>query len=289
MNQIEFIKSSIKEINPILEECLQSLTGGVVDDFKEINPILEEYLQSLTGVVDDFWEEHILMADIYFIKKEEKVVGCFSIHNKDKITMFYIQHEYIHMAQDIFKKILSDFCVQTAFVATCDLLFLNLCLDFHKKVELQAYFFDGTRIMAVREPEYGRELLSEIKPEEIDEINRRTDDFFSFASQENYYKIGYKIFRLAENGIDLGYGIYGPGRLIPRYFYCGMVTIPEHREKGIGRSIQIHMADMIRENGGVPVSGCWYYNTLSKKTIESAGRYNSVRLLNVFFVERLEK
>ena len=264
MNQIEFIKSSIKEINPIMEE----------------------YLQSLTGVVDDFWEEHILMADIYLIQKEEKAVGCFAIHKKDKITMFYIRHEYIHMAQDIFKKILSDFCVQTAFVATCDLLFLNLCLDFHKKVELQAYFFDGTRVMAVREPEYGRELLSEIKPEEIVEINRRTDNFFSFASQENYYKNGYKIFRLAENGIDLGYGIYVPGRLIPRYFACGMVTIAEYREKGVGRSIQIHMADMIRKNGGVPVSGCWYYNTLSKKTIESAGRYNSVRLLNVFFTEQ---
>ena len=92
---------------------------------QEIKSLLDEYLQTLTGVVDDFWEEHILTADVYIIRKNQEPIGCFTLHNKEKITMFYIQSIHVYMAQDIFKRILSDFCVQTAFVATCDLLFLN--------------------------------------------------------------------------------------------------------------------------------------------------------------------
>jgi GNAT superfamily N-acetyltransferase len=108
MNQIKFIKSNIQEINPLLEE----------------------YLQSLAGVVDDFWEEHILTADIYLIQQEEKAVGCFAIHNKDKITMFYIRHEDIQMAQDIFKRILSDFCVHIPGAASIG---MSVHPDFRRK------------------------------------------------------------------------------------------------------------------------------------------------------------
>ena len=108
---------------------------------QEINPLLNEYLNTLIGVVDDFWEEHILTASIYLICEDDKSIGCFAIYKNEKVTMFYICPAYIRMAQDIFKKILSDFNARTAFVATCDRLFLNLCMDFHKKIEMQAYFF----------------------------------------------------------------------------------------------------------------------------------------------------
>jgi hypothetical protein len=57
----------------------------------------------------------------------------------------------------------------------------------------------------------------------------------------------------------------------------------KNRCKGVGRSIQMHLADITRENGYIPISGCWYYNHNSKKTIESAGRYSKTRLLNVTF------
>ena len=252
-------------------------------NLNEIKPLMSEYLNSLTGVTEDFWEEHIINADTYRINDNQEPVGCFSIFGNDKITMFYVLHDYLNNAQEIFKRILEDYKIKTAFVATCDPLFLALCMDFHKKIELQAYFFDGTKEVTVREPEYGRELISEIRPEEMPVITKKTDNFFEFPTQEIYEKSGYKIFRLSVGGEDLGYGIYGRNKLTPQYYACGMITLPEHRQKGVGRSLQIHLADIVRELGGIPISGCWYYNTNSKKTIESAGRYSSGRLLNVLF------
>ena len=253
-------------------------------DLQKAKPLLEEYLQSLTGVADDSWERHILEADIYEICDSTGAVGCFSIFGNERITMFYLRPAYIHLSQDIFKSILEKFSVKNAFVTTVDSLFLSLCMDFHKKIEMQAYFFDGECPRKVPAPEYGRELLMEVDPAEIPGINARTDNFFDFPAQW-FETQAIKVYRLAKNGTDLGYGILCPNPLNPRYYSCGMVTLPEHRQKGVGRSIQIHLADICREKGAVPVSECWYCNTLSKKTIESAGRYSRIRLLKVWFCE----
>ena len=257
MNQIKFEKSSIQEINSILEE----------------------YIQSLTSVVDDFWEEHILTADIYLIQKEEKTVGCFAIHNKDKITMFYIQHEYVRMAQDVFKRILSDFCVQTAFVTTCDLLFLNLCLDSHKKIELQAYFFKHSGNI-VRSQEYSRDLLKLAIPSDEADILDNENVAENIALGKYYV--------MRENGIFLGQGFFNMLTFMPGIASIGMSVHPDFRRKGVGRSIIMHLADICREKGVTPYCGCWYYNHNSKATLESAGFVAQTRLLNVFFKDETE-
>ena len=251
MKHIKFVKSSIQGTNSLLRK----------------------YLQSLTGVVDDFWEEHILTADIYLIQKEEKAVGCFAIHSKDKITMFYIQHEDFHMAQDVFKKILSCFCIQTALVATCDPLFLNLCLDFHKKIELQAYFFKHSG-NNVRPQEYSRDLLRLAVPgDEVDILD-------SENVTENIALGKYYVMR--ENGVFIGQGFFNMQTLIPGAASIGMSVHPDFRRKGVGRSIIMHLADICREKGVTPHCGCWYHNHNSKATLESAGFVAQTRLLNVF-------
>lgn len=85
------------------------------------------------------------------------------------------------------------------------------------------------------------------------------------------------------DGEILGYGIIVPNVLLKKYWTCGMITLKQYRTKGVGRSIQIHLGDICRENNKIPISGSWYYNDLSRKTIESAGKYTTTRLLNVIF------
>jgi GNAT superfamily N-acetyltransferase len=242
--------------------------------------LFTEYASRLSGITDDYWEMHILGAVLYAISDEGRNIGYFTIHNSEKLTSFYIEEAYLFAAQVIFQRILSEFAIRTAYVATCDELFLSLCLDFHQKVEMQAYFFETRICYPVKPPEYSRSCLSEIAPEELDDVNRQTDGFFAdeeIIGRENM------IYRLANNGITLGYGVLVPIKTRPELLGCGMVTLKEHRQKGVGRSIQLHLADICRENGKLPLSSCWYYNHLSKKTIESAGRYSKTRLLNVHF------
>ena len=257
-----------------------NIVDSTMDDIKVL---MSQYLKTINGVTDDFWESNILGAQIYKIIAEEKEIGCFSIFQNEKITLFYLQEQYIYLAQPIFKQILEDYSIKTAFVSTGDQLFLSLCMDLHSKIELQAYFFDGTVMGEVRPPEYARDTFFEVKPEELDEVLDKTGDFFLPISKELLETGEYKLFKLCENGEVLGYGIIVPNRLLTQYWPVGMIVLESNRCKGVGRSIQMHLADISRESGYIPISGCWYYNHLSKKTIESAGRYSKTRLLNVTF------
>lgn len=254
-----------------------------VSSIDELEEEIEGYIDSLTNIVDDFWESHIINSDFFAIIYDEETIGCFSIYNNNRITMFSIKERYIKHAQDFFKRILSELEIKKAYVTTCDELFLSLCLDFHVAIELQAYFFNFITDDCIEPPKYSRDCIVEIDSNELDKVNRNTDDFFDFINKSDLINNTCKIYKLIDHNIELGYGVLFSNKLIKEYWACGMVTIEEHRRKGVGRSIQIHLADICRELGGKPVAGCWYGNVGSKSTIESAGRYTKTRLLNVSF------
>lgn len=245
--------------------------------------VLQAYGAALTGVTDDFWEDHLLNAQLYEIQLDQKAAGHFALFDSQRITLFSLQEPFRHLAQPVFRQILAEEKVASAFVPTCDELFLALCLDVQQKVEIQAYFFDGAVPHPVRPAEYPRALLSEIAPSEIETVNKETDGFFDFATEASLKKGAQRIFRLAEDGEILGYGVLVPTQVRPGFGACGMITLPPHRRKGVGRSIQLHLADICREMGLIPISGCWAGNHLSKATIQSAGRYSKTRLLNILF------
>ena len=251
--------------------------------YNAIEPLFQQYKKTLGGVCDDFWEDHILGADLYLIKVDGHPAGYFAVYQQTKMTQFFLSEEYLSLAQPVFQQILAEYSIQTAFVATCDELFLSLCLDFHRSVEPQAYFFDGSVPHEVRPPEFGRSCLLPVSPGELAEVKEATDDFFDGVTQDDLLRKTTFLYRLCESERTLGFGIVVPGRLLPQYASVGMITLEPYRRRGVGRSIQLHLADLCRENGLIPISGCRYRNENSKRTIESAGRYSKTRLLNISF------
>jgi hypothetical protein len=251
----------------------------------EIKPLVNQYLKTLNGVSDDFWEGHILKAAFYEIRVGGSPVGYFAIYGNERITQFFILDEYLYLAQPVFKKALHDYAVKTAFVSTSDQLFLSLCMDFHKRIEMQAYFFFDSQNSDVRKPEFDRICISSVSADELGEVKSLTGDFFDFVTEADMNLKQTMLYKLCDHGEVLGFGIIEPNRLLTAYWAVGMITLEPYRRKGVGRSIQIHLANICRENGFIPISGCWYQNNNSKKTIESAGRYSKTRLLNVIFDE----
>jgi hypothetical protein len=252
-------------------------------DYDGIEPLFREYQKTLSGVCDDFWEDHILRADFYTIIMEGDPAGYFAVYEKTKLTQFFLSDEYWNQAQTVFQRILAEYSIQTAFVATCDELFLSLCLDFHKSVEMQAYFFDGSVSREVRPAEFGRDCLLPVSPGELADVKKATGDFFDDVAEDDLLCKRTMLYRLCENGETLGFGMVVPGKLLPQYASVGMITLEQYRRRGVGRSIQLHLADLCRESGFLPIAGCWYMNENSKRTIESTGRYSKTRLLNVHF------
>ena len=252
-------------------------------DFDGMEPLFQQYKKTLSGVCDDFWEDHIIGADLCVIIMDEHPIGYFAVYEETKLTQFFLSGEYHNLAQTVFQRVLAEYSIQTAFVATCDELFLSLCLDFHRSVKPQAYFFDGSFPHEVRPPEFERSCLLPVFPGELAEVKEASGDFFDHVTLDDLLCKRTMLYRLRENGETLGFGIVVPGKLLKQYASVGMITLAQYRRRGVGRSIQLHLADLCRENGLIPISGCWYRNENSKRTIESAGRYSKTRLLNVSF------
>jgi len=54
-----------------------------------------------------------------------------------------------------------------------------------------------------------------------------------------------------------------------------MFTNPEHRHRGVPTAVLLNLKKWVYRKGLKPVAGCWYYNTLSRKSLEAAGMINN--------------
>ncbi len=49
------------------------------------------------------------------------------------------------------------------------------------------------------------------------------------------------------------------------YVACGEIVLEQHRRKGVARSLQLNMAEICRNNGLIPIGGCWHRINEGKK------------------------
>jgi hypothetical protein len=248
---------------------------------KQIKPLFDEYLGTLTGITDGYFEHHVLHSEFHKIEVGGMDAGYFAVYRgegKRMLTQFYVRKEFVHISQPIFREILGKYEIGTAYAPTCDELFLSLCLDNRKEIEMQAYFFDSEPKRPVRDPEFGRSCLSAVLKSEYGEMNEKTNGFFAGPIPGESM-----IYKLSSGSEVLGYGQIIPCELREGFWDIGMIVLEPHHQKGAGRSIIMHLSDICRENGHKPVAGCWYYNHNSKRTLESAGLHSGTRLLHIIF------
>ncbi len=240
------------------------------------------YFNSLNGIYDNFLESHILQSDVYLIYIDNNNIGYFAIYARKLLTQFYVDNSVMKYTQNIFKQILEQYHIENAFVPTCDELLLSMSLDFHKKINMQAYFFEENKntLYEIKPPKYGRNLLRQALEKDIASIEELSEGFFDDLKCSVLLS---KMYILQENDEILGFGIIEDSNIFIEYKTIGMFTVKKHRENGVGRSIILNLKDICYEKGFKPLTGCWYYNHNSKNTLESCGYVTKTRLLNIEF------
>lgn len=239
----------------------------------------DQYVSTLSGRYDDFLEEHILRSTFYSILIHGIPSGYFAILDGKLLTQFYLPKPAFRHAQAVFADMLETFKIKEAFVPTCDEAMLALCMDEQRSIAQQAYFFEDSEV-AVRPAEYPREWLTPASLSDLEEIRSITGDFTD--RHEERIREG-QLFILREKGEFLGMGIIEINCIMKGCIGTGMFTNPLHRQKGVGRSIILHLKELCREQEMIPLPGCWYYNHNSKRTLESAGYIAKTRLLRISF------
>ncbi|MBC8080366.1 MAG: GNAT family N-acetyltransferase [Gorillibacterium sp.] len=258
----------------------------VKSSMADLRPLLNEYAESLSSPIDSFLEDHITDSKFVEIRAGEEISGYYAVYEGKLLTQFFLRSSAQREAQEIFNRVLEESQVDSLFVPTCDELFLSMVVDRDFQMDKQAYFFqDGL----VPLPEPGLKEGEEFRlatPGDIEAIRTVCGDFIQhhepMVAAEQLY-VYYK------GTLLMGIGVMEKGRIMTDHASVGMFVNEAYRRQGIGRSIILQMKNRSYELGLTPICGCWYYNTLSKLTLESAGMVTKTRLLKVSFEAGTQK
>jgi GNAT superfamily N-acetyltransferase len=244
---------------------------------EEIKELILEYVSKLQSPFDSFLEEHILNSTFYLINHNGEAVGYYAILKKELLTQFFLKASMYSKSQDVFKQILASHPISAIFVPTSDEFMLSTVLDQDFKMTKQAYFFQDSQIPIPEEKLFKNGQLRKAEQDDAQHIIDVSQDFFDRLDER--IDVG-EIFVFTNESQLLGIGIIEISRLQRGYASVGMFVNEEFRKLGIGRTIIHHLKEWCYQNQLTPICGCWYYNTNSKLTLESAGMVSKTRLLN---------
>lgn len=244
--------------------------------------LIDDYFSELGYQNDGFHSDTMFEGNPYFIKQNDAVIGFFSLGDSwdggKMFRAFYLLPDKRSHSRAVFEQLTDEFAVEAVLVASNDAHLVGLA--FEKMHALGTHFdmqaFNFIYGKPAREAEFGIECLCRVT--DFVKMNKLTEGQWDgmFDNERNQF------YELKLNGELLGYG----GISAMKYTKnadIGNYVLPEHRRKGVGRSLLIHLGMIAIEQGLTPVAGCWYGNSKSVATLTSAGFIPKNRVFYVRF------
>lgn len=246
----------------------------------DIRDSIQQHLMSLPSAIDSYLEDHITESAHYQIYVGDDIAGFTSIHKGSLITQFALATSFKQAGQSIYSRIKKLENAQAALVPTCDEFFLSHALDEYRQLTKQAYFF-AARTDNVEEVVPSPFTLRRAELADIPSIQEGSGEFFGDAERIKRSINKGELFLMFGPEGCVGFGIMDRSELCGSIASIGMYVIESFRQQGVGTAtLRLLQNECLRE-GLRPVAGCWYYNHLSKKTLESAGMFTQTRLLRI--------
>lgn len=242
--------------------------------FEAVYDTLGAHYQSLAAPIESFLEDHIVDSDHYHMMVDDQVGGVASVYDRTLLTQFVVACRFRPISAQLFSSVLQATAVKSAFVPTCDELYLSCALDRSAKVAQQAYVWQAG------EEVFSAENLTLITATPADQplIVAQTGDFF--GDLPTVIARG-DLFIGLRDGQPVGFGISEPSRFYPATASIGMYTVETFRQQGVGTDLIRALVAVCRQRGVRPVAGCYYYNHASRNTLIKAGMFAQTRLLKI--------
>lgn len=241
-------------------------------------PTFPAYKASLSSPIDSFLEDHIAQSVFYRIVMDGEDAGHFAVHESTLLTQFHLVGRHRRQSTPLLALIKRDFTLRAAFVPTCDEFFLSHAVEEYARLEKQACFFveADAALPAVNDAVVYRPAQAG----DAEAIEQMCGDFLDRYAA-----------RIAEGQLHAGFigdelvalGVIKRSAMFPGQASIGMLTRESRRQQGIGKSTIVHLRRACHAEGQQPIAGCWYYNHLSRKTLEAAGMTTPTRLLRFEF------
>jgi GNAT superfamily N-acetyltransferase len=253
-----------------------------LSEFNSIHKFILDYYTANNITVDSFWESEVTGSNFYTIKYKDEIIGYFGIKQKTVLCLFNVFEKYRNRSQKIFETVKRYEEVMQALVPTGDEYFLSLCLDNYVRIEKQAYFsryVDENKPSEIKNLEF---ILADVEKDAA--ILDICHDFLKDIIRDIKEKAEKPEIYIVKDGNEvIGFGVVEYHKIVTGYGSSGMIVREEYRRQGYGANILNGLKGIIKRKGYTAVSGCWYYNHNSLKTMESAGGYSKTRLLRIYF------
>lgn len=249
-------------------------------DWARFAPYAAEHYRNNKIILDSFLEDHLQKANHYRMEYSGETVGYFAIANQSTLVFFHVCDAYARFGQALFARAKRYENVTNAMVPTGDEFFLSHAADAFTRLEKQAYFAVYPKLAPQVQLCPLTLRLLDVAADAA--LLKKAGDFFDDDIEKIKAGGGGRIYAAEAEGKTVGFGIMDPSVLV-NYASIGMYVLEEYRRKGYAGSILSRLSQMAREQNLQAVSGCWYYNHNSKKSMESAGGYTKTRLLRFYF------
>lgn len=252
MNSLEFLQSTLEDIRGLVEK----------------------HIHGLSYPMDSWLEERLLESALYRIVHNGNVIGYAGLI-KDTLHFFYVEPEHFRYAPAALEQLVGEEAIKRVFVMSQDSMLCALISEWDFEKEMAACWFSDAGGATESDSSTSRARFRAAIDSDVDRIREISGDFFDevssgFSSLEERVAAG-MIFVLEDGDALLGCGIAEKSRLSGEFVSIGMFVNRRYRRMGAARTVLLHLKDWAYRHDLVPVAGCWYYNTLSRKSLESAG------------------
>ena len=241
--------------------------------FNEVKELIDLHIKSLTFPFDSYLEDLMINSDFYLFINEDINIGYAAV-DKKMLNFFFIKKEYFNLASTLLENFINDNSIEKVHILSQDSFLNRLIIEWNWEKTLEGCFFiDSKNTKSTQnDPNWSFRVAIESDMKKIKEIS---GDFFDEPSggfDDVIQRIKAKTMFVLENGSDtLGYGVIEKSQLARKVVSIGMFVNPSFRKMGAATIILKNLKIWAYDNDLEPVAGCWYYNTLSRKSLEAAG------------------
>ena len=248
-------------------------TQIVKSSYEDCRALVYQHTRSLYSPLDSWLEEALLGSDIYKLTIDEEAVGYCAVKD-ETLRFFYVTNEYFNNAAVFLEKVVEELDIRKIMGITQDSALCALLGEWDYKTSRDAWIFCDSERKAADKAKDTVFRKAEIK--DCGRIREMSGDFFDdescgYSSLEERIEAGMIFVLEQKDGSLLGGGIIEYGRICTECVSIGMFTNPKYRQKGAARTMLLSLKEYVYSIGKKPVAGCWYYNILSRKSLESAG------------------
>ncbi len=248
-----------------------------------------DYLTSLAATFDGMWEAFTGMSRHREIRLDGEPAGYFCVNDEGQLLQFYVATPFENSAPEAFSTVVARDEVRGAMVSTADPLFLGLCLDFHRQVEVHTYLYrDPQRGEAppAAAAEASLEVVEAGELDEVAELQRASLD-----QDPGDWLVGYlenliarrELYALRAQGEILGTGEARVSESQPPFADLGVITMRRHRGSGVASHILWRLKQLCYQRRLVPICSTTADNVAARRAIAKAGFISRHRILKVAF------